>query len=70
MLLGDVAHQETNLHGMEIVPDLDLCHGQRHRCATMDAMEGDLLETGWDVMEVSINEGALSIDEYHSCIHR
>ena len=62
VLLGDVAHQETNLHGMEIVPDLDLCHGQRHRCATTDAMKGDLLDVDRNIMEEGADEGALGVD--------
>ena len=32
----------------------------------MDAMEGDLLDTGQDVMEAGIDEEAPSIDDHYS----
>ena len=50
---------------MELIPGLDLRRGQRHRRAMMDAMKGDLLDIGWDVMEASIDEGAPSINDIH-----
>ena len=62
MLLRAVAHRETSLHGMELVPDLNLHRSQPHRCAMTDAMEGDLLDMGWDIMEAGIDKGSLSID--------
>ena len=43
MLLGAIAHGETSLHGVELVPSLDLHRGQRHRRTMMNAVEGDLL---------------------------
>ena len=55
---------------MELIPGLDLRHGQRHRCAMTDAMKGDILDVGQNIMEVGIDEGALSIDGIHGCIHR
>ena len=62
VLLGAVAHRETSLHGMELVPSLDLCRGQRHRRTMTNTVEGDLLNTGWNVMETSIDKGAAGID--------
>ena len=62
MLLVAVAHQEVSLHGVELVPSLDLCHGQRHRRAMLDAMEGDLLDAGQNVVEAGVDEGASSND--------
>ena len=38
VLLGVVVHRKTSLHGMELVPGLDLRRGQRHRCAMTNAM--------------------------------
>ena len=55
---------------MELIPGLDLRRGQHHRCATMDAMEGNLLDMGWDVMEAGVDEGGLGIDGRHSHIRR
>ena len=70
MFLRVVAHWETSLHGMELVPGLDLQHGQRHLCAMTNAVEGDLLNVGWDVLEMSVDGGTLSIDGIHSHIRR
>ena len=70
MLLGAVAHREIGLHGMELVPSLDLRRGQHHRCATTNAMKGDLLDTGRDVMEAGIDEGAPDVDGHRSHVHR
>ena len=42
---------------MKLVPSLNLRHGQRHRCTATDAMEGDLLDRGLDVMEAGVDEG-------------
>ena len=69
MLLGAVAHWETSLHGMELIPDLDLHHGQRHQRAMTNAMEGDLLNVGQNILEASIDEGTPSIDGIRGCIH-
>ena len=68
MLLGAMAHWETSLHGMELIPGLNLRRSQRHRCTTMDAMKGDLLDMGRDVMVAGVDEGALSIDGRRSHI--
>ena len=70
MILGAVTHREASLHGVELMPGLDLRRGQRHRCAMKDAMEGDLLDADWNVMEVSSDEGALSIDSIHGRVCR
>ena len=55
---------------MELVPSLDLHHVQRHQCAMMNTMKGDLLDAGWNIMEAGIDEGAPSIDGRHSHIRR
>ena len=68
MLLEAIAHWETSLNGMELIPILDLHRNQRHQYATMDAMKGDLLDTGQDVMEAGVDEGALGVDGHHSRI--
>ena len=36
----------------------------------MDTMEVDLLDTGQDIVEAGIEEGALSIDGHHSHVRR
>ena len=46
MFLRAIAHWEASLHGMELVPGLDLCHSQHHRCTMTNAVEGDLLNVG------------------------
>ena len=32
----------------------------------MNAMKGDVLDAGWNVMEAGIDEGALGVDGRHS----
>ena len=39
MFLRAIAHWEIGLHGMELVPGLDLRRGQRHRHTMMNTME-------------------------------
>ena len=41
MLLRAIAHWETSVHGVELVPSLDLCRGQRHRCTMTNAVDVD-----------------------------
>ena len=53
---------------MELVPSLDLHRGQRHRCTMTNVVEGDLLNTGQNVVEASVDEGTMSIDGVHGCI--
>ena len=65
MFLRVIAHLEASLHGMEVMPGLDLRRGQRHRHAVMNAVEGDLPNMGQDILEMSINEGTPSIDGIH-----
>ena len=62
MFLKAIAHWEASLHGMELVPSLDLRRGQRHHCTMTNAMKGDLLNADQNVMEASVNEGTPSID--------
>ena len=61
MLLGAITHWEADLHGVELIPGLDLCHGQRHQRAMMDAMKGNLLDTGQNIMEVGVVEGGRAL---------
>ena len=70
MLLRAVAHWETSLHGVELVPSLDLCRGQRHRRTMTNAVEGDLPNADRDVLETSVDRGTLGIDGIYSHIHR
>jgi len=65
-----VAHWETSLHGMELVPSLDLRHSQRHHRTMTNAVKGDLLNAGRNVMDASINEGTPSINGVHGRIRR
>ena len=62
MFLRAVAHWETGLHGVELVPGLDLRRGQCHRRAMMNSVEGDFLNMGQNVLEASVDEGTPSID--------
>ena len=66
MLLGAIAHREASLHGMELVPCLDLHHGQCDRRTMTDSMKGNLLDMGRDVVEASVDEGTMSIDGVHT----
>ena len=70
MFLRAIAHWEANLHGIELVPSLDLRHGQRHRRTMMNAVKGDLLNTSQNIMEASVNEGTLSIYGVHGRVRR
>ena len=62
VLFGAITHREASLHGVELMLGQDLCRGQCHRCAMTDAMKGNLLDMGWDIVEAGIDEGASSID--------
>ena len=70
MLLRAITHWETYLHGMELIPSLDLCHGQRHRRTMMNTMEGDLLDMDRDVLETSVDRGTLGIDGVYGHVRR
>ena len=70
MFLRDISHREASLHGMELVPGLDLHHGQRHRCAMTNAVKSDLLDVGQNIMEAGVDEGAPSVDSIHSRVRR
>ena len=61
-----IGHQEAWLHGAEVMPGLDLHRGQSHRRATVNAMEGDLLDAHRDVMQAVIEKRAPTIDGHHS----
>ena len=70
MFLRAIAHWEASLHGMELVPCLDLRRDQRHRRTMTNAVKGDLLNAGYNVVEASVNEGTLNIDGVHDRIRR
>ena len=70
MLLRAIAHQKAGLHGVELIPGLDLHRGQRHRCAMTNTVESDLLDTGQDIVEACIDKGALSINGIHGRVCR
>ena len=70
MFLRAIAHWETNIHGVELVPSLDLHRSQRHRRTMTNAVKGDLLNVGRNVVEASIDEGATGINGIHSHICR
>ena len=70
MLLGAIAHQEASIHSMELVTSLDLCRGQRHRHAMTNAMEGDLPNVDWDVLEMNIDGGTPGIDNIYGHVRR
>ena len=70
MFFRAVAQWETSLHGVEFVPSLNLCRGQRHRRTMTNTVEGDLLSTGQNIVEASIDEVATGIDDIHSHICR
>ena len=62
MFLRVIAYWETSLHGMEVVLSLDLRRGQHHRHTVTNVVEGNLLNTGRDVLEMSVDGGTSSID--------
>ena len=70
MLLRAIAHWETSLHGMELIPSLDLCRGQRHCRTMMNAVEGDLLNADRDILETNVDRGTPGIDSVYGCIRR
>ena len=70
MFLRAVAHWETGLHGVELVPSLDLRRGQRHRRTMMNTMEGDLPNADRDVLEMNVDEGTPSIDRVYGSVRR
>ena len=70
MFFRAVARWETSLHGVEFVPSLNLCHGQRHRRTMTNTMEGDLLIAGRNIVETSIDKEATGIDGINSHVRR
>ena len=65
MSLRAIANREANLHGVEVMPGLDLCRSLRHRCVVTNTMKSNLLDAGRDVLEMSVNEGTPRIDGVH-----
>ena len=51
MHVGVIGHREARLHGAKVMPGLDLRSGQGHYRTAVNAMEGDLLNTHWDVLQ-------------------
>ena len=47
---------------------LDLCRGQSHHYAMMNAMEGNLLGVHWDVVQTVDEQRAPGIDSHRSCV--
>ena len=70
MFLRAIAHWETSLHGVELIPSLDLCRGQRHCRTMMNTVEGDLLNMDRDVLETSVDRGTLGIDGIYGHVCR
>ena len=70
VLLRAIAHWETSLHGVELVPSLDLCHGQRHRRTMTKTVKGDLLNADRDILETSGDRGTPRIDSICGRIRR
>ena len=48
------------------MPGLDLHRYRSHCRATVNAMEGDLLDARWDVMQAIVEERALGVDNRYS----
>ena len=65
-----IDHREAQLHGAEIIPDLDLRRGQGHRRATVNAVEGDLLDAHRDIVQAVVEERASGIDGRRSRVCR
>ena len=63
-----IGHPKAWLHGAEIMPGLDLRRYQSHCHATVNAVEGNLLNTRWDIMQAVVEERAPGIDGRCSCI--
>ena len=68
MFLWAVAHWEASLHGIELVPSLDLRRSQRHRRAMTNTVEGDLPNADWDILETSGDKGTPRIDGICGCV--
>ena len=66
MFFRAVSQWETSLHGVEFVPSLNLCRGQHHRRTMTNTVEGNLPNTGRNVLETSIGKGAAGIDGVNS----
>ena len=70
MFFRAIARWETSLHGVEFIPSLNLCHDQRHRRTMTNTVEGNLPNTGRNIMETSIDKGAAGIDGINSRVRR
>ena len=62
MHVGIINHWEAWLYGVEVMAGLDLRHGQSYCCAETNAMEGNLLGSCWDVMQMVDEQRAPGID--------
>ena len=70
MQLEVVAHREASLHGAELVPGLDLRHGQGHQRDAANAMKGDLLDSHQDIVEAGVDEEDPGINGQRSRVRR
>ena len=52
------------------MPGLDLRRGKRHQRAMTNAMKGDLLDMGRNVVEAGVDEGTPSVDDIYGRIRR
>ena len=66
MFLRAIAHWEASLHGVELMPSLDLRRSQRHHRTMTNTVEGDLPNTGRNIVETSIDKGAAGINDINS----
>ena len=70
MHVGIIGHREARLHSVKVMPGLDLQYGQGHRCAAVNAMEGDFLDACQNIMQAVVEERALSVDGRRSHVRR
>ena len=68
MHVGIIGHREARLHGAKVMPSLDLRHGQGHRCAAVNAMEGDFLDARLNFVHAVVEERSRGVDGHHSRI--
>ena len=63
MIPGGHCIQETMRKELKIIARTGLCSGQRCGSAMADAMESNLLDTIWDVMQTGYQNSAPGVDE-------
>jgi len=62
MQVGVIGHREAWLHGVKVMPGLDLRRGQGHCRTAVNTVEGDLLDACRDIMQTVVVERAPGID--------